>query len=45
MSSKRIKGITVTINGDTTKLDKALSGVNKTLSQTQSDLKAVERAL
>lgn len=45
MSSKRIKGITVEINGDTTKLGKALSGVNKTLSQTQSDLKAVERAL
>lgn len=45
MSSKRIKGITVEIGGDTTKLDKALSGVNKTLSQTKSDLKDVERAL
>ena len=45
MSSKRIKGITVEIGGDTTKLDKALSGTNKTLSQTQSALKDVERLL
>ena len=45
MSSKRIKGITVEIGGDTTKLDKALGGTNKTLSQTQSALKDVERLL
>ena len=45
MSSKRIKGITVEIGGDTTKLDKALESSNKTLSQTQKALKAVERLL
>ena len=45
MSSKRIKGITVEIGGDTTKLDKALEGSNKTLSQTQKALKDVERLL
>ena len=45
MSSKRIKGITVEIGGDTTKLDKALENSNKTLSQTQKALKDVERGL
>ena len=45
MSSKRIKGITVEIGGDTTKLDKALESSNKTLSQTTSALKDVERLL
>lgn len=45
MSSKRIKGITVEIGGDTTKLDKALESSNKTLSQTQKALKDVERLL
>lgn len=45
MSSKRIKGITVEIGGDTTKLDKALESSNKTLSQTKSALKDVERLL
>ncbi|WP_165449818.1 hypothetical protein [Intestinimonas timonensis] len=45
MSSKRIKGITVEIGGDTTKLDKALESSNKTLSQTQKTLKDVERLL
>lgn len=45
MSSKRIKGITVEIGGDTTKLDKALESSNKTLSQTQKALKDVERGL
>lgn len=41
----KIKGITVEIGGDTTGLDKALSGVNKQLGSTQSELKTVERQL
>lgn len=41
----RIKGITVQIGGDTTGLSKALSGVNKEISSTQSQLKDVERLL
>ncbi len=43
--ARKIKGITVEIGGDTTKLDKALSDVNKQLGQTQQDLKDVERLL
>lgn len=34
MARNRIKGITVEIGGDTTKLDKALAGTNKQLSAT-----------
>ena len=41
----RIRGITVEIGGDTTKLDKALAGTNKELSATQKALKDVERLL
>lgn len=41
----RIKGITVEINGDTTGLSKALSGVNKEISSTASQLRDVERLL
>ena len=41
----RIKGITVVIGGDTTGLSKALSGVNKQVSTTQSSLRNVERLL
>ncbi|MBR4614584.1 MAG: hypothetical protein IKO55_03160, partial [Kiritimatiellae bacterium] len=37
--------MTVEIGGDTTKLDKALSGVNKEISTTQKELKDVERLL
>lgn len=44
-SSRRIRGITVEIGGDTTKLDKALSGSNKVLGETQKALKDVERLL
>ena len=44
-SSKRIKGITVEIDGDLTKLDKALDGANKQLTTTQKALKDVERLL
>ena len=43
--ANRIKGITVEINGDTTKLSKALEGVNKNIKSTQSELKDVERLL
>ena len=43
--ANRIKGITIEIGGDTTKLDKALESSNKTLSQTQKALKDVERLL
>ena len=41
----RIKGITVEIGGETTGLKKALQGVNKEISSTQSQLKDVERLL
>lgn len=43
--ASRIKGITIEIGGDTTKLDKALSGTNKELADTQRSLKDVERLL
>jgi phage-related minor tail protein len=38
----RIKGITVEINGDTTKLSKALQSVDKNIKNTQTQLKAAE---
>ncbi len=41
----RIKGITVEINGDTTGLSKALSGVNKEIRNTQAQLKDVNKLL
>jgi len=40
-----IKGITVEINGDTAPLNKALSGVNKSTRDLQSELRAVDKAL
>ena len=43
--ANRIKGITVEIGGDTTKLDKALAGTNKEISNTQKQLRDVERLL
>lgn len=45
MAAGRIKGITVEINGDTTGLSKALSGVNKEIRSTQSQLRDVEKLL
>lgn len=45
MAGNRIKGITIEIGGDTTKLDKALSGTNKQLKDTQAQLKDVNRLL
>lgn len=41
----RIKGITVEIGGDTTGLSKALSGINKDIKNTQTQLKDVEKLL
>ena len=43
--ANRIKGITVEIGGDTTKLSKALEGINKTIKTTQTQLKDVEKLL
>lgn len=43
--ANRIKGIIVEIGGDTTKLSKALEGVNKTIKNTQTQLKYVEKLL
>lgn len=43
--ASRIKGITIEIGGDTTKLDKALAGTNKELHNTQNSLRDVERLL
>ena len=43
--ANRIKGITVEIGGDVTKLDKALRQVNSNISETQKELKDVERLL
>ena len=41
----RIKGITVEINGDTTKLSKALQSVDKNIKNTQTQLQDVEKLL
>ena len=45
MAANRIKGITVEIGGDTTKLQTALKGVNAEIRNTQSQLKDVEKLL
>ena len=45
MAANRIKGITVEIGGDTTKLQTALKGVNSSIKDTQSQLKDVEKLL
>lgn len=39
MAGSRIKGITVEIGGDTTKLQTALKGVNSEIKNTQNQLK------
>ncbi|MEY9973171.1 phage-related minor tail protein [Lysinibacillus sp. RC46] len=44
MAGKGIKGITINIGGDTRGLDNALKDVNKQASQTQKELREVERA-
>lgn len=43
--ANRIKGITVEIGGDATGLDKALKGINSSISKTQSALNDVNRLL
>ena len=43
--ANRIKGITVEIGGDTTKLSKALEGINKDIKGTQTQLKDVQKLL
>ena len=45
MAASSIKGITIEIGGDTTKLDKALSSVNKQSRDLQAELKKVEKGL
>lgn len=45
MASSRIKGITVEIGGNTTGLDKALQGINRTTSDLRGELTEVEKAL
>lgn len=45
MAGSRIKGITIEINGDVTKLDESLKEVNKTLSETSRGLKDLDRLL
>lgn len=45
MANKRIKGITIELDGETKGLDKALSSVNKRSVELQSELKDVERLL
>ena len=45
MAGSRIKGITVEIGGDTTRLQSALKGVNSEIKNTQSQLKDVEKLL
>ena len=43
--ASRIKGITVEIGGDTTKLQTALKNVNANIQSTQTQLKDVEKLL
>ena len=43
--SKRIQGITIEIDGNTSKLNDALKNTNKVISQTNSEIKALNSAL
>ena len=45
MAASRIKGITIEIGGDTTKLRTALKGVNTEIRNTQAQLKDVDKLL
>lgn len=45
MGANRIKGITIEIGGDTTKLQTALKGVNSQVKSTQQQLKDVNKLL
>ena len=43
--ANRIKGITIEIGGDTTKLEQSLKEVNGTINKTQSQLRDVQKLL
>ena len=45
MASSRIKGITIEIGGNTTKLNEALKGVDKQITGLNTDLKGLNQAL
>lgn len=45
MAGNRIKGITIEIGGDTTKLTDSLKGIDKSIKNTQSQLKDVDKLL
>lgn len=45
MASKAIKGITIEIDGNTSKFQKSLSDANKSIKETQTALKEVNKAL
>lgn len=45
MAAGRIKGITIEIGGDTTKLTKALASVDNAISKTQKNLNDISKAL
>lgn len=45
MAAGRIKGITIEIGGDTTKLTKALASVDNAISKTQKNLNDINKAL
>ena len=45
MASGRIKGITIEIDGDVTKLTSALSSVDRAIGNTQTNVRDLERAL
>lgn len=45
MAAGRIKGITIEIGGDTTKLVRALANVDNSISKTQTNLRDLNRAL
>ena len=45
MANSKIKGITIELGGDTTKLDKALSSVEKQSKDLQTELKGVNTLL
>lgn len=45
MAAGRIKGITIEIGGDSTKLVKALASVDSAISKTQQNLRDINKAL
>jgi len=45
MAASRIRGITVEIGGDTTRLSRALQAVNSTIKNTQAQLRDVNQLL